>query len=78
MGMDAPESPKPQHSPPMPWQRRNDNPLMISYNDVFDNSLAVDQNSYLSFDLLGNFREIPSYFGVDDLLGRDPSSIYTL
>ena len=78
MGMDAPESPKPQYPPPIPWQGWNNNPLMISYNDVFDNALAVDQNSYLSFDLLGNLREIPGYFGVDDLLGGNPSSIYTL
>lgn len=51
---------------------------MVSHDDVFDNALAVDQNSYLSIDLMGNLREISGYFGVDDLLWGDPSSIYTL
>ncbi len=51
---------------------------MVSYDDVFDNALTVDQNSYLSFDLMGNLGEISGYFRVDDSLGGDPSSIYTL
>jgi hypothetical protein len=51
---------------------------MISYDDIFDNALAVDENSYLSFDFLGNLREISGYFRADDLLGGNPSSIYAL
>ncbi len=62
----------------MPWQRWNDNPLMVSHDDVFDDALAVDQNSHLPFDLMGNLGEISCYFGVDDLLWGNPSSICTL
>jgi hypothetical protein len=51
---------------------------MVSYDDVFDDALAVDQNSHLPFNLMGNLGEISGYFGVDDLLGGDPSSIGTL
>ena len=78
MGMDAPEAPKPQQPLPIPGQGWNDDPLMISYDDVFDNPLAVDQNSYLSLELLGNLGKISGYLRCDDLLWRDPSSIYTL
>ncbi len=78
MGMDTPESSKPEQSPPISRQGWDDDPLMVSYDDVFDNALAVDQNSYLSFDLMGNFGEISGYFGGNDLLWGDPSSIYTL
>jgi hypothetical protein len=78
MGVDTPEPPKPYQSTPVPWKGRNDNPLMVSYDDIFNRALAIDQNSHLPFDLMGNLGEISGYFGVDDLPWRDLSSIYTL
>ena len=76
--MDTPEPPKPYQPTPVPWKGRNDNPLMVSYDDIFDNALPVDQNSDLSLDLMGYIGEIAGYFGVDDLLGGDSSAIYSL
>ena len=78
MGVDAPKASKPYQPTPVPFKRRNDNPLMVSYDDVFDNALAIDQNSDLSLDLMGYIGEISGYFGVDDFLRRDSSSIYAL
>jgi hypothetical protein len=51
---------------------------MVSYNDVFNDALAVNQDSDLPCDLMGNFGEISRYLWADDLLRGDPSSIYAL
>ena len=76
--MDTPESSEPYQPTPVPWKGRNENSLVVSHDDVFDIALAVDQNSDLSLDLMGNFGEVSGYFGVNDLPGRDSPSIYTL
>ena len=78
MGVDQAQTPESQDSGSIPWELRDDDPFLVTYDHESDVSSSFNQNADLSPDFSREVTEETGQFRGNDPLRRNSPSVYVL